>query len=179
MTPPSWSFFQKIIRFSGATRPLMSKMQKNTSGPIIPHSFLVMCFCSILVYRQKKGFTSGFDHWGAVNNHFLVHGAIFCKVRPKRPTNNLLGDPRASLLFTSEQAVFQMQKYKIQNFKHVKFKVQKYKCVNWKAWETSTADDYKLPPQNRLLPQKGVTDPHNVVRFCTQVHYCAFFQHSN
>ena len=68
-----------------------------------------------------------------------------------------------------------MQKYKIQNFKRVKFKVQKYKCVNWKAWETSTADDYKLPPQNRLLPQKGVTDPHNVVRFCTQVHYCAFF----
>ena len=68
-----------------------------------------------------------------------------------------------------------MQKYKIQNFKHLKFKVQKYKCVNWKAWETSRADDYKLPPQNRLLPQKGVTDPHNVVRFSAQVHYFAFF----
>ena len=53
---PVLELFQKFIRFSGATRPLMSKMQKKTSGPIIPHSFLVMCFCSILVYRQEKGF---------------------------------------------------------------------------------------------------------------------------
>ena len=52
--PPVLELFQKFIRFSGATRPLMSKMQKKTSGPIIPHSFLVMCFCSILVYRQGK-----------------------------------------------------------------------------------------------------------------------------
>ena len=46
---------------------------------------------------------SGFDHWGAVNSYFSVYSAIFGMVTNN---NNQPGDPRASLLLTSEKAVF-------------------------------------------------------------------------
>ena len=50
---------------------------------------------------------SGFDHMGAVNSYFSVYSAIFGMVtnNNNQPTNQT-GDPSASLLSTSEKAVF-------------------------------------------------------------------------
>ena len=99
--PPRLGTFPKIHRFWWCHPSLSVKYAKKTSGPIIPHSFLVMCISSVLVYIQGKRVLPLY-HCGAVNNHFLVYGAIFGMVRHKWPTNNLLGDPRASLLITRE-----------------------------------------------------------------------------
>ena len=44
-------------------------------------------------------------HWGAIQSHFHVNEAIFGMVTNKQP-NIQLDDPSASLLLTSEKAVF-------------------------------------------------------------------------
>ena len=53
----------------------------------------------------EKGFNYGCDQQGAVNSHFPVYMAIFGKVTTERTTKQP-GDPSASLLLTSEKAVF-------------------------------------------------------------------------
>ena len=53
----------------------------------------------------EKGFNYGCDHYGPVTNHFPVYWAIFGMVTTER-TNEQPGDPSASLLLTSEKAVF-------------------------------------------------------------------------
>ena len=57
------------------------------------------------IFGLGKGTSYGCDHSRAVNNHFSVHLAIFGTVTTKRTTKQL-GDPSASLLLTSEKAVF-------------------------------------------------------------------------
>ena len=74
----------------------VSTMQK--TGRTDDSSFLV---CPGL----EEGIAYGCDRKGAINSHFSVYLAIFGMVSPNQP-NKQPGDPKASLLLTSEKALF-------------------------------------------------------------------------
>ena len=60
---------------------------------------------SFLVWSGKRFFTLNVVTGGAIQSHFHVNEAIFGMVTNKQP-NIQLDDPSASLLLTSEKAVF-------------------------------------------------------------------------
>ena len=60
---------------------------------------------SFLVWYGKRFFTLNVVTGGAIQSHFHVNEAIFGMVTNKQP-NIQLDDPSASLLLTSEKAVF-------------------------------------------------------------------------
>ena len=102
-----WTFFGSHFNFFSFNYSKMSKLNlnqnktqrqmcKRLAGPFIPFPGLVW---------SEKEFHFGCDHEGAVNNHFPVYWAIFRMVTNKQ-TNKQPDDPSASLLLTSEKAVF-------------------------------------------------------------------------
>ena len=72
----------------------VSTMQK--TGWTNHSSFLVLL----------SGFQFGWIHWGAVNNHFPVIWLFLSWWQTNKQTNDQIGDPSASVLSTSEKAVF-------------------------------------------------------------------------
>ena len=90
------------------TNKTQRQLCKRLAGPFILFPGLVW---------SEKEFHFGRDHEEAVNNHFPEYWAIFGMVTNKQ-TNDQPGDPRASLLLTSEKAVFCNSK---DRFSHLRF----------------------------------------------------------
>ena len=63
--------------------------------------------CYVVFVWSGKGFANEFDHRGAINYHFGILRPFWHGVEPtNKRTLKQPGDPRASLLLTSEKAVF-------------------------------------------------------------------------